>query len=171
MHHARRVVDLMVRLGVGRDLTVHNLFLMTHCFAGDMAAAAEILREMEDVGLVGDARTFDALVMGACKVGKVEVAMVLVRRMVDDGVPVLYSTHMFLIGALLENECFEEAVKYVKCFGGKDKALDADIYGCLGRKLAKMKRVEEAMMILEEMKQRGLSMGYKLKRFYENNGV
>ncbi|CAL0333200.1 unnamed protein product [Lupinus luteus] len=170
-HHVRRVVDLMARLGVQRDLTVHNLFLMKHCFAADMAAAAEVLRKIEEDGLVADSRTFDALVIGACKSGKVEGAMVLVRRMVDDGVPMLYSTHMYVIGALLEKGCFEQSVKYVKCFCGKDKALDADIYGCLASKLAKLKRVKEAMMVLEEMKQRGLSMGDKLKTFYERNGV
>ncbi|OIW06304.1 hypothetical protein TanjilG_17678 [Lupinus angustifolius] len=171
VHRARCVVDLMAGLGVRRDLTVHNLFLMTHCSAGDMAAAAEVLREIEGDGFFADSRTFDALVIGACKTGKVEGAMVLVRRMVDDGVPMLYSTHMFVIGALLEKGCFEQTVKYVKCFGGKDKALDADIYGCLASKLAKLKRVKEAMMVLEEMKQRGLSMGDKLKSFYERNGA
>ncbi|KAE9617243.1 hypothetical protein Lal_00034639 [Lupinus albus] len=170
MDHAQRVVELMSRLGVRRDLTVHNLFLMAHCFAGDMAAAAEVLREMEEEdGLVGDTRTFDALVMGACKIGKVEGAMVLVRRMVNDGVLMLYSTHMHVIGALLEKGCIEQAVKYVKCFGGKDKVLDAELYGCLGSKLSVMKNVEEAMKVLEEMKQKGLTMGDKLKRYYERN--
>ncbi|XP_019449468.1 PREDICTED: pentatricopeptide repeat-containing protein At3g56030-like isoform X2 [Lupinus angustifolius] len=170
MDHAQRVVELMSGLGVRRDLTVHNLFLMAHCFTGDMAAAAEVLKEMEEEdGLVGDTRTFDALVMGACKIGNVEGAMVLVRRMVNDGVLMLYSTHMYVIGALLEKGCLEQAVKYVKCFGGKDKVLDAEIYGCLGSKLAGMKKVKEAMKVLEEMKQTGLPMGEKLKRFYEKN--
>ncbi|KAK7283723.1 hypothetical protein RIF29_13463 [Crotalaria pallida] len=167
--HARRVTDIMARLGVQRNGTVHNLFLMAHCFAGDLEAAAGVLREMEEEGIVASTRTFDALVMGACKAGKVEGAMVLVRRMVDEGVPMLYSTHMYVIGALLERRCFKQAVKYVESFGGKDRVLDAEIYGCLGSKLAGMKRVEEAMKVLEEMKQKGLPMGNKLQNFYERN--
>ncbi|CAL0303521.1 unnamed protein product [Lupinus luteus] len=169
MDHAQRVVELMSRLGVRRDITVHNLFLTAHCFTGDMVATAEVLREIEEDGLVGDTRTFDALVMGACKIGNVDGAMVLVRKMVNDGVLMLYSTHMYVIGALLEKGCLEQAVKYVKCFGGKDKVLDAEIYGCLGSKLAGMKKVKEAMKVLGEMKQMGLPMGEKLKRFYEKN--
>ncbi|XP_015943213.1 pentatricopeptide repeat-containing protein At3g56030, mitochondrial-like [Arachis duranensis] len=47
-------------------------------------------------------RTFDALVLGTCKVKKVDGAMMLVRMMVDDGVPILYSTHIFIIKGLLQ---------------------------------------------------------------------
>lgn len=169
MGDARRVVDLMARLGVRPDLTVHNFFLSAHCFEGNLAAAAAVLREIEVEGLVADARTFDALVMGACRAGKVEGAMMLVRRMVGDGVPMLYSTHMFVIGALLKRKCFEQAVKYVRSFGGKDKALDAMIYGCLGSKLVRLKMFKEAMKVLEDMKQMGLPMGDKLRKFYEKN--
>ncbi|XP_061349568.1 pentatricopeptide repeat-containing protein At2g40240, mitochondrial-like [Gastrolobium bilobum] len=169
MDQAQRVVDLMARLGVRLDLTAHNMFLMAHCFAGDLAAAAEVLRRMEEEGFEADARTFDALVMGACRTGKVEGAMVMVRRMVDDGVPMVYSTHMHVIVALLKMKCYEQAVKYVRSFSGKDKALDAELFGCLGSKLVNLKSFEKAMLILEEMNQRGLPMGYKLREFYEMN--
>ena len=159
----------MATLGLRLDLTGHNYFLMAHCAAGDVEAAAGVLREMEEEGIVADARTFDALVVGACRAGKVEGAMVLVRRMVDDGVPMLYSTHMFVIRGLLEMKCFDQALRYVRGFGGKDKALDAEIFGCLSSKLVGLKRFKQAMVVLEEMNQRGLPMGYKLRNFYERN--
>ncbi|XP_027359261.1 pentatricopeptide repeat-containing protein At2g40240, mitochondrial-like [Abrus precatorius] len=167
---ARRVVDFMDRLGVRLDLTAHNMFLMAHCFAKDLDAAAGVLRRMEEEGFGADARTFDALVMGACRVGKVEGAMVLLRRMVDDGVPILYSTHMYVIGALLKMKCYEHAVRYVRGYGEKkDEMLNAELFGCLASKLVNLKRVEDAMLVLEEMNQRSLPMGYKLRNFYKEN--
>ncbi|QHO32665.1 Pentatricopeptide repeat-containing protein [Arachis hypogaea] len=68
----------------------------------DVAAAAGVLKKMEEDSVGADARTFDALVLGTCKVKKVDGAMMLVRRMVDDGVLILYSTHMFVIRGLLQ---------------------------------------------------------------------
>ncbi|QHO10065.1 Pentatricopeptide repeat-containing protein [Arachis hypogaea] len=100
--HAPHVVDFMSTLGVNMDLTGHNYFLVAHCFAGDVAAAAGVLKKIEEDGIGADARTFDVLVLGACKVKKVDGAMMLVRRMVDDGVPILYSTYMFVIRGLLQ---------------------------------------------------------------------
>ncbi|XP_020239584.1 pentatricopeptide repeat-containing protein At2g40240, mitochondrial [Cajanus cajan] len=170
MGHARRVVDHMAGLGVGLDLTAHNFFLMAHCFAGDLEAAVGVLRRMEEEGMGEDARTFDALVVGACRAGKVEGAMMVVRRMVDDGVPMLYSTHMSVIGALLKMKSHELAVRYVRSFVGKDEKLDAELLGCLASKLVNLKMGKVALSILEEMNQRGLPMGYKLKKFYEENG-
>ncbi|KAK7270759.1 hypothetical protein RJT34_26158 [Clitoria ternatea] len=168
--HAQRVVNDMDRLGVRLDVDGHNIFLNAHCFAGDLDAAAGVLRKMEEEGLVANSRTFDALVLGACRMRKVEGAMVVLRRMVDDGVPILYSTHMYVIGALLRMKCYEQAMKYVKSFGvKKDKELDAELFGCLASKLVNLKRVQEALLILEEMNQRGLPMGYRLKIFYEEN--
>ncbi|XP_057745520.1 pentatricopeptide repeat-containing protein At2g40240, mitochondrial-like [Arachis stenosperma] len=84
--HARRIVDFMSTLGVNLDLTGHNYFLIAHCYVGDVAAAARVWKKMEEDGIGADARTFDALVLDACKVKKVDCAMMLVRRMVDDGV-------------------------------------------------------------------------------------
>ncbi|KAK7380175.1 hypothetical protein VNO78_32647 [Psophocarpus tetragonolobus] len=167
--HARRVVDLMAELGVGLDLMAHNIFLMAYCFAGDLDAAAGVLRRMEEEGVAADTRTFDALVLGACKAGKVEGALVVLRRMLDDGVPMLYSTHMYIIGTLLRMKCYEHAMKYVRIFLGKDTLLDAELLGCLASKLVNLNRHKEAMSILVQMKQRRVPMGYKLHDFYEKN--
>ncbi|TKY50706.1 Pentatricopeptide repeat-containing protein mitochondrial [Spatholobus suberectus] len=129
-------------LGVGLDLTAHNIFLTAHCFAGDLDAAAEILRRIKEEGVAADARTFDVLVLGACKAGRVEGVMVVLRRMADDGVPMLYSMRMYVIGTLLKMKCYELAVRYVRTFGGKDKLLDAELFGCLASKLVNLERVK-----------------------------
>ncbi|QHO25104.1 Pentatricopeptide repeat-containing protein [Arachis hypogaea] len=80
------MVDFMSMLGVNLDLTGHNYFLVAHCYVGDVAAAARVLKKMEEDGIGADARTFDALVLDACKVKKMDGAMMLMIRMVDDGV-------------------------------------------------------------------------------------
>ncbi|CAJ1952449.1 unnamed protein product [Sphenostylis stenocarpa] len=46
---------------------------------------------------------------------------------------------------------------------------DSELLGCLASKSVNLKKGKEAMSILEEMKQRGVPMGYKLKEFYEMN--
>ncbi|KAL2334446.1 hypothetical protein Fmac_015659 [Flemingia macrophylla] len=125
---------------------------------------------MEEEGLAANPRTFDALVVGACRAGKVEGAVVLVRRMVDDGVPILYSTHMCVVGALLKMGGSELAVRYVRSFVGMDERLDTELLGCLASKLVNLKMAKEALPLLKEMKQRDLPMGHKLKKFYDGRG-
>ncbi|GAU28468.1 hypothetical protein TSUD_294710 [Trifolium subterraneum] len=169
LDHARRVVEVMTRLGVQRDVTAHNYFLMTHCFTGDMEAAVRVLRTIEDGGLCADARTYDALVLGACRKGNVVGAMVLVRRIVDDGVHMLYSTHIYVIEALLKMNCCEQGLSYVRCFSGKDKNLDCELFGCLVGKLVEMNKLKEAMLVFREMDERGLKMSDKMREFYEMN--
>lgn len=166
---AQRVVEAMNRLGVPPDLTVHNFFLTTHCFTGNIEAAVEVLKTIENEGLSADTRTYDALVLGACKKGNVDGAMVLVRRMVDDGVAMLYSTHMFVIEAMLKMNCCEQALCYVRCFSGKDKALDNELFGCLGGKLVEKGKLKEAVVVFGEMDERGLKMCGRMRDFYEMN--
>jgi large subunit ribosomal protein L45 len=169
LDHARRVVEVMTRLGVQPDLTAHNYFLMTHCFTGDVEAAVGVLRTIEVEGLCADTRTYDALVLGACRKGNVVGAMVLLRRMVTDGVAMLHSTHMYVIEALLKMNCCEQSLSYVRCFSGKDKDLDCKLFGYLGGKLLEMNKLKEAMLVFREMDERGLQMCDKMKDFYEMN--
>lgn len=169
LDHARGVVDLMAELGIGLDRIGYNVFLKAYCYVGAFDEAAGVLRKMEEEGIAPDGRTFDALVLGACRAGKVDGAMVILRRMVDDGVPMMYSTHMYVIGTLLRMKCYEHVMRYVRSFVGKNKLLDAELLGVLASKLVNLKKGEEAMSILEEMKQRGVPMGYKLREFYKMN--
>ncbi|XP_027922996.1 pentatricopeptide repeat-containing protein At2g40240, mitochondrial-like [Vigna unguiculata] len=169
LDHAWRVVDVMAEFGIRLDLIGYNLFLKAYCYGGEFDEAAGVLRKMEEEGIAADSRTFDALVLGACRAGKVDGAMVILRRMVDDGVYMMYSTHMYVIGALLRMKCYEDVMRYVRSFVGRDKLLDAQLLGVLASKLMNLKKVEEAMSILEEMKQRGVPMGYKLRDFYKTN--
>ncbi|XP_057446481.1 pentatricopeptide repeat-containing protein At2g40240, mitochondrial-like [Lotus japonicus] len=169
LDEARRVEERMAGFGLRLDLTAHNMFLMSYCFSGDLEAAAGVLKRIENEGLAADPRTFDALVLGACKAGVVDGAIAVVRRMVEDGVPMLYSTHMCVITTLLRMNCYKQARKYARSFGGKDTTLDTQLLGCLGSKLMMLKKVKEAMLILDEMNQKGLPMGQKLKAFYLKN--
>ncbi|PNX95943.1 pentatricopeptide repeat-containing protein mitochondrial-like [Trifolium pratense] len=169
LDHARHVVEVMTRLDVQPDVTAHNYFLMTHCITGDVEDAVGVLRTIEDEGLCVDERTYDALVLGACRKGNVVGAMVLVRRMVDDGVYMLYSTHIHVIEALLKMNCSEQGLSYVRCFSGKDKALDCELFRCLGGKLVEMNKLKEAMLVFREMDERGLQMSDKMREIYEMN--
>ncbi|KAL6128069.1 hypothetical protein ACLB2K_071427 [Fragaria x ananassa] len=165
MEQARRVVELMRKSGTPPDLTSYNYLLMGYCFSGDLAQAAGILSAMEEEGLKVDARTYDALVLAACSAGKLDGAMVLLRRMADDGVPVLLSTHVYVVNSLLSRGFYEQAVKFVRDFSGKDTWLDTEAFGRLAVKLIKLDRFGEAKEVLDEMRKRGLVILDQLKDY------
>ncbi|PON79005.1 Pentatricopeptide repeat [Parasponia andersonii] len=164
-----RVVDMMRSLGVSPDSTTYNYLLMTHCAAGDLSSAATVLTRMEEQGMKANGRTYDALVLGACRAGKVEGALLILRRMEDDGVPMLLSTRLYVVDAFLSLGYYEQAVKFLRIYCGKDKWLDKESFGCLAIRFLKLNRMDEARLVLEEMKKRGLEMRDALKKFQEND--
>lgn len=163
---ARRVADLMKDHGVPLDLTAHNYFLTAHCFRGDLASAARAMEAIEREGLGADTRTYDALVLGACRAGKVGAAVGLLRRMEEEGVSPLYSTHVHVIKAMVKRGWGEQAAELVRAYGGRDRALDRENYGVLGSELIRLRKAEQAKMVVEEMAEKGLIMGEKLRDFY-----
>lgn len=169
MEGAWRVMDLMRKYQIPPDKTAYNYILMAYCVAGDLTAAAEVLTKMVGQRLNADSRTYDALVLCACKAGKVEGALVVLRRMIDDGVLVQLSTHMYVIKSLLGLGYYAQAVAYVRCFTGRDTWLDTNLLGCLASKLIESKRFDEAKIVLEEMKEKGLELGDTLSEFYTIN--
>ena len=169
MESAWRVVEMMREFQIQPDLTAYNYFMMAYCFNGDVNSAADLLTKMVQEGVSADTRTYDALVLGACKAGKVEGALAILRSMVDDGVPMLLSTHMYVIRALLGMGYNAQAVKFVRCFAGKDTWLDKNNFGCLASRFIELQRFDEAKLVVEEMKKRDLEMGEKLKDFYQMN--
>ncbi|GFY82090.1 tetratricopeptide repeat (TPR)-like superfamily protein [Actinidia rufa] len=168
MAGAWRVLDLMRENRISPDLTAYNYLLTAYCFAGDLTTASGLLTRMEEEwGMRADARTYDALVLGACRAGKVEGALVLLRRMMDDGVPALYSTHAHVISGLLRMGYYAQAVEFVVSYGERDLGLDTESFGLLASRLIKLNRFDEAKMVLKEMSKRGLKMGCNLRDFYD----
>uniref|UniRef100_A0A2C9VCJ9 Pentatricopeptide repeat-containing protein-mitochondrial domain-containing protein n=1 Tax=Manihot esculenta TaxID=3983 RepID=A0A2C9VCJ9_MANES len=166
MEVAWKVIEKMRAVGVLPDLTAFNYLLTAYCYNGNSVPAIKVMKKIEEEGLGADARTYDALVLGACRAGKVEGALVLLRRMENDGLHILYSTYMHVINALLKLGYYEQAVKFVMIYGGRDAVLDTEIFGILASKLIKLERLEEATIVLEEMERRHLVMGDKLRDCY-----
>lgn len=124
---------------------------------------------MLDLGLVADSLTFDSLVLGACRVGRLEAAVALLRRMVEDGVKVMDCTYSNVISGLLGAGRYWEAVEFVKAVGGGESRLDKVNFGFLGRALVRRKRWEEVKAVLREMEERGLEIEGKLKDLHETH--
>ncbi|KAK6929492.1 Pentatricopeptide repeat [Dillenia turbinata] len=171
MDGAWKVLEFMREIGIKPDLTAYNYVLTAFCFNGELTSAADLLTRMvEEEGLGADARTYDALVLGTCRSGNLEGALMLLRRMEDDGVPMLYSTPVHVITAMLRKGNYAQAVEFVKCYVGRDKCFDEECFGILGFRLVNRGRVEEAILVLEEMVKRGLEISApKLRDFYELN--
>ncbi|KAJ4971948.1 hypothetical protein NE237_005047 [Protea cynaroides] len=166
MEEALRVLALMREIRIPPDVSSYNYLLTAYCVKGDLSAAAGILTTIQEEKLEADSRTYDAMVLGACKAGRVEGGLALLRRMEEEGMPALYSTHAHVINGLVKLGYFAQAVKFVLSVAERDKALDAQNFGHLGRFLMKRRRFEEAKLVFGEMDKRGLVMGSKLREDY-----
>lgn len=164
---AMGVLEMMREIKVWPDVTSYNYVLTAYCCDGKLKEAVKLVDEMDENGVVYDSRTYDALVLGACKVKRVDGGLVLLRRMVDEGVPALYSTHINVINALLKMGYYGQAVEFVLIYAGRDKAMDHECFGVLARRLISLKRFDEAKLVLEEMRSRGLEIAGKLSEAVE----
>ncbi|XP_043715093.1 pentatricopeptide repeat-containing protein At2g40240, mitochondrial [Telopea speciosissima] len=168
MEEAHRVLALMRETRISPDVASYNYLLTAYCVKGDLSAAVGVLTEIREEKIEADSRTYDAMVLGACKAGKIEGGLAMLRRMEEEGVPALYSTHAHVINGLVRLEYFAQAVEFVLSVAGKDKALDAQNFGHLGKYLMKRRRFEEAKLIFGKMDKRGLVMGDKLREDYHS---
>lgn len=158
MTEAWRVVEAMSACNVRPDLASFNYILTAYCFVGEVGPAADTLVKMEAEGMKADAITYDALVLGACRARKVDVALAVMRRMMDDGVTALFSSHAHIIKEMVGRGYYAQAVEYVRIFAGVDDKLDGENFGYLVRRLKDKKRIAEAESLVEEMESRGLQM-------------
>ncbi|KAK4343584.1 hypothetical protein RND71_036678 [Anisodus tanguticus] len=142
-----RVMDVMKSYGVNPDLNTYNYVLTGYCFIGNVTSSADVLARIEKEELGADTRTYDALVLGACRSGKLDAA--LVRRMLDDGVSLLYCTHVHIIGPVLKYNYYEQAVEFVRSYAGRYVKLDAENYGILATRLITRSRFEEAKELVK----------------------
>ncbi|KAK8485267.1 hypothetical protein V6N11_070870 [Hibiscus sabdariffa] len=92
---------------------------MEEAWKTKLTEAAAVVKKIEEEGLVADARTYDALILGACRAGKVEGGLVLLRSMMDAGLHVNYSTHSHLISGLLRVRYYDGAVRFVMACKGR----------------------------------------------------
>ncbi|KAK9697356.1 hypothetical protein RND81_08G032200 [Saponaria officinalis] len=163
---AVKVLEGMKNNGVEPDTTSYNYLLTAYCMRRDVGSAVGVLERMTK----GDARTYDAMVIGTCRVGKVEGAVAIVRAAVDDGVTLMHCTYEHVIKALLDAGYYEQGLKFVLCFAGRVKKLDDVNFDFLGKCLIELKRFDEAKMVVDEMKKRGLFMSEKVKEFWVLHG-
>ncbi|KAA8539556.1 hypothetical protein F0562_026248 [Nyssa sinensis] len=124
MEEAWQVIELTRENDIPPDLTAYNYLLTAYCFVGDLTSAAGVLTRMAQEGMEGDTRTYDALVLGACRAGKVE------------------------------------AFEFVMSYGGRDKVLDTENFGLLASRLIKLRRFDDAKLVLEQMSKRGFAMEF-----------
>lgn len=137
MEAAWRVVEVMRVLKVKRDITALNYILTAYCCVGDLAAAADVLVKMEEEGVNADVRTYDSLVLGACKARKLEVTLRVIRRMAENGKPAMHSTHWHVIKEMVRSGYVAQAAEYVMTFAGRDRRLDAENFEFLANRLIK----------------------------------
>ncbi|KAL8105135.1 pentatricopeptide repeat-containing protein At3g56030, mitochondrial-like [Apium graveolens] len=90
--HALCVAQIMVSDNVGANaMSFHPILNYMsrknngyYC-DGSLEEAVKVVDEMDENGIVYDSRTYDAIVLGACKAKRLDGGLVLLRRMVDEG--------------------------------------------------------------------------------------
>lgn len=164
---AWRVVDIMKSRNIARDVLCYNFFLTAYAFTGDLTPCVDVLKKMAEEGLKSDARTYDALVLGACKTGKIGGAIVIMRKMVECRVEPIYATYAHVIGAMVKLGLYTQAVKFVMSYAGKDKKLDSHNFGLLAVRLTAKNQMDEAKSVMEEMAKRDLVIGETVKKIYD----
>lgn len=167
--HAWHVVELMKAKNIARDVTCYNFFLTSYSIARDLGSNVDVLKKMDEEKLKPDARTYDALVLGACKIEKMDGAMAILGKMLEDGVEAMYSTYAHVIVTLVRLGYCAQAVEFVVSYEGKDKKLDSHNFGLLAIRLISMEKVDEAKYVLEEMVKRDIDLGERLEIYYNEN--
>ncbi|KAG9150530.1 hypothetical protein Leryth_010908 [Lithospermum erythrorhizon] len=163
MGEAWSVLELMRERGISPDTTSYNYLLTSYCFIGDLESSCLVLRKMREVGLEEDLRTYDSLVLGACRWGKLQGALMILRRMVYVGLSPLYATYAHVINAMCRDGFYHQAVELVRCYAGRDSKLDFDNFGLLATRLLKLKRFDEAKIVVEEMENRNIPINDSLR--------
>ncbi|XP_011024995.1 PREDICTED: pentatricopeptide repeat-containing protein At2g40240, mitochondrial-like [Populus euphratica] len=81
MERSWRLIEIMAEPGILPDITTLNYLLTAYCFKGDLTAANGVVKRIEEEGLGVDSRAYDVPVLDACKEGKMEGTLVVLRRM------------------------------------------------------------------------------------------
>ncbi|KAJ8529232.1 hypothetical protein K7X08_036067 [Anisodus acutangulus] len=160
---ARRMDDALCvaskakEAGFGLDIICYNALIGGLCRKNKIDEAHKTLKDMEEAGIKPDRHTYNTLISYFSEKGQFETAHRVLKRMIDDG----YLPNVVTYGALIHAYCLagnlDEAMKiFQNMSSATNVPLNTVIYNILIDTLCKSDKVEDAISLLGDMKDKGV---------------
>ncbi|KAK4738840.1 hypothetical protein R3W88_002537 [Solanum pinnatisectum] len=163
--------------GVGLDIICYNALIGALCRKNKIDEAHKMLKDMEEAGIKPDCYTYNTLISYFSEKGQFTTASRIMKRMIDDG----FLPNVVTYGALIHAYCLAGNLdEAMKIFQNMSSAINVPpntvIYNILIDTLCKSDKVEAAISLLGEMKDKGVRPNTKtynalFKGLHERNWV
>ncbi|XP_028778014.1 pentatricopeptide repeat-containing protein At5g28460 [Neltuma alba] len=157
MDDATFVVSKLKEAGFGLDLCCYNVLISGFCKKKKLERVYEMLQEMERTGVKPDIYTYNTLISFLGKNGDFKTACEMLRKMKEEGLFPSVVTYGAVIHAYCLHGNVDEAMKMFREMSSALKVPpNTVIYNILIDSLCKIKDVESALFLMDDMKVKGI---------------
>ncbi|KAF7814319.1 pentatricopeptide repeat-containing protein [Senna tora] len=157
MDDASHFVSKLKEAGFGLDLYCYNVLISGFCKKKKLEKVLETLQEMEQTGTKPDTITYNTLISYLGKAGDFETANKMLKKMIKEGHVPSSVTYGAVIHAYCVHGNVNEAMKIFREMKSTSKVpLTTVIYNILIEALCKIKDVESAVSLMDDMKETGI---------------
>ncbi|CAH8388805.1 unnamed protein product [Eruca vesicaria subsp. sativa] len=145
--------------GLCVDTVAYNVVIRLFVDEGDLSMGVKLMEEMDGVDLCPDVMTYTALINGFCNAGEVEEAWELAKGMSKKGCVVNTVTYSRILEGVCKCGEMERALELLTEMekGEEGTSPNAVTYTLVIQAFVEKKRVGEALMVLDRMRERGCS--------------
>ncbi|KAK4269572.1 hypothetical protein QN277_022711 [Acacia crassicarpa] len=157
MDDASFVVSKLKESGFGLDVCCYNVLISGFCKKKKLERVYEMLQEMEEAGVKPDIFTYNTLISFLGKNGDFKTACEMLRKMRKEGLVPTVITYGAVIHAYCLHGNVDEAMKIFREMSSTLKVPpNTVIYNILIDSLCKIKDVECALSLMDDMKVKGI---------------
>ncbi|CAN6802452.1 hypothetical protein Bca4012_078197 [Brassica carinata] len=143
------------------DTVAYNVVIRLFADKGDLSMGMKLMEEMESIDLSPDVMTYTSLINGFCNAGKVDEAWKLAKGMSEHGCVLNTVTYSRILEGVCKCGEMERALELLtemeKEEDGGFISPNAVTYTLVIQAFVEKKRVQEALMVLDRMGDRGCS--------------
>ncbi|XP_058225745.1 pentatricopeptide repeat-containing protein At3g61520, mitochondrial [Rhododendron vialii] len=151
------IASVMKKNGFCLDVLSYNILIGGFCRKNKLDKAYGMLKEMDQAGVKPDGVTFNTLISYFSKVGDFSTAHKFLRKMVDEGLMPSVVTYGALIHAYCLVGNLDDAMKlFREMSSGSRVPPNTVIFNMLIDSLCKNKKVEVALSLMDDMKDKGV---------------
>ncbi|KAJ0240586.1 Pentatricopeptide repeat-containing protein [Hirschfeldia incana] len=140
------------------DTVAYNVVIRLFADKGDLSMGVKLMEEMESFDLCPDVMTYTSLINGFCNEGKVDEAWKMAREMSKHGCVLNTVTYSRVLEGVCKCGEMERALELLKEMENEDGGCvspNAVTYTLVIQAFVEKKRVREALMVLDRMRDRG----------------
>ncbi|CAB4284947.1 unnamed protein product [Prunus armeniaca] len=158
---AMELLDEAVEMGLTPDVVTFNTLFNGYCKEGRPMEGLNVLKQMKERNCNPDCITYSTLLHGLLKWGKTRNALRVYKEMVENGVEVDGRLMNNLVRGLCrrsrkEKDLLEDAHEVFEKMQNEVLGIDASTYGLMIQTLCMEKKMDAAVVCLQEM----IGMGY-----------